>query len=199
MPLTIEDKGARNRVEIPPDTREKLNGVIRLSGDDNVVSFGEQCVAQTLDFDLRGKVQVQVADACRLGGLRIHAIAGGSIRIGARTIFNSRSRLLMHEAGNIVIGARCLFGGDCTLTVSDMHSILDAASGQRINAARDVEIGEHVWLGEGVMVLKGATIGRDSVVGARGLVSGAIPAASLAVGVPARVVREGVTWDNRLL
>lgn len=199
MPLTIEDKGRRNRVEVSQATLEKLNGVLRITGDDNIVRIGEGCASQSIDFELRDGVEVTIGEGCRLAALRVFALASTRVQIGKGCIFNGRTRVLLHEPASVFIGERCLLGGDCTITVSDMHSILDAATGQRINPACDVVIGDHVWLGESVQVLKGAEISTNCVIGARALVTGAIPAGSLAVGVPARVVREGVTWDNRLL
>ncbi|WP_295511921.1 acyltransferase [uncultured Sulfitobacter sp.] len=78
-----------------------------------------------------------------------------------------------------------------------MHSILDVQSGERLNPPRDIVIGDHVWLAHGVRIMKGAQIGQDCIVGSRAMVFGEIPANSLAVGSPARVVRSGVTWDRR--
>jgi acetyltransferase-like isoleucine patch superfamily enzyme len=56
-----------------------------------------------------------------------------------------------------------------------------------------------VWLGRDVLVLKGATIGEGSIIGARAVVTGAIPAFVSAVGTPARVVRENVEWRFDLI
>jgi lipopolysaccharide O-acetyltransferase len=60
---------------------------------------------------------------------------------------------------------------------------------RRLSADRTVVIEDDVWLGEGVCVLPGARIGRGAVIGAQSVVAGEIPAASLAVGVPARVIK----------
>jgi len=92
-----------------------------------------------------------------------------------------------------------MLSGDITMDVSDMHSILDVETGRRLNPPRDILIGDHVWLAHGVRVMKGAQIGQDSIIGSRAMVCGAIPANSLAVGTPARVMRSGVTWDRRRL
>lgn len=80
-----------------------------------------------------------------------------------------------------------------------MHSIIDAETGKRINFARDVEIGERVWVGQRCMLLKGSHIGEGSIIGAGSIVAAAIPAQSLAAGCPARILRSGVTWDFKLL
>jgi acetyltransferase-like isoleucine patch superfamily enzyme len=52
-----------------------------------------------------------------------------------------------------------------------------------------VTIGSDAWLGAKVTVLRGATIGDGAVVGANAVVRGLVPARSVAVGIPARVVR----------
>ena len=80
-----------------------------------------------------------------------------------------------------------------------MHSIVDVASGARVNPPRDVIIGEHVWIGQRSMILKGSHIEAGSIVGAGSIVTGHVPPNSLAVGNPARVIRSGVTWNHKLL
>ena len=57
-------------------------------------------------------------------------------------------------------------------------------------AAEPITIGDNVWLGGGVVVCPGVTIGEDTVVGAGSVVTRDLPAGVLAVGSPARVVRE---------
>jgi acetyltransferase-like isoleucine patch superfamily enzyme len=56
-----------------------------------------------------------------------------------------------------------------------------------------VVIGKNVWLGDGVAVLAGAVIGDGCVIGANSVVNGVVPAGTVAVGTPARVVRR---WDG---
>ena len=64
-----------------------------------------------------------------------------------------------------------------------------------LHSAGPVRIGHNVWLGDGVAVLAGADIGDGCVVGANSVVMGVLPARTIAVGAPARVVR---TWDASL-
>ncbi|MBV9758771.1 MAG: hypothetical protein JO047_17135 [Alphaproteobacteria bacterium] len=80
-----------------------------------------------------------------------------------------------------------------------MHSILDAASGTRVNPARDVSLGDRVWVGQRSMILKGVTIGHDAIIGAGAVVTRSVPAHCIAAGNPARVVRRGVRWRPELL
>ena len=59
--------------------------------------------------------------------------------------------------------------------------------------ASSVKIGNRVWLGEGVIVLPGVTIGDGAVIGAHSIVNKDIPANSIAVGSPAKVIKR---WDS---
>jgi acetyltransferase-like isoleucine patch superfamily enzyme len=64
---------------------------------------------------------------------------------------------------------------------------------KRINYARDINIGKHVWIGAYVNILKGVTIGDNSIIGIRSIVTKNIPQNCIALGVPAKVIRENVT------
>ena len=77
-----------------------------------------------------------------------------------------------------------------------MHGIFDLATGERINLARDVMIGDHVWIGASARLLKGAAIGNGSIVGANSVVTGRFPENVALAGNPARIVREGVRWSH---
>lgn len=95
-------------------------------------------------------------------------------------------------AEKIVIGNDVLIAGRVYITDHD-HVYDDSVKPVRwsnlLNVA-PVAIGDGVWLGEGVVVLKGVTIGRRSVIGANSVVTRDIPEYSIAVGSPAKVVRE---------
>lgn len=58
---------------------------------------------------------------------------------------------------------------------------------------------DHVWIGLNVVLLKGAVVGTDSVIGVNSVVTQEIPARSLAAGAPARVIRQGITWSHDLI
>ncbi len=103
----------------------------------------------------------------------------------------------MHEPGRVDMGSGVLFAGQIDVSISDMHSIIDVETSERINPAKDIEIGNRVWIGQRSMVLKGgARIGDGSVVGgAMSLVRGTLPGNCVCAGVPAKVLRSGgATW-----
>ena len=79
---------------------------------------------------------------------------------------------------------------------TDGHSVIDLATGDRINPAKDVILADHVWRGLRVQVLKGVTIGEHSIVAAGSVVVRDVAPYTIVAGIPAKTVREGVTWQR---
>jgi acetyltransferase-like isoleucine patch superfamily enzyme len=92
-----------------------------------------------------------------------------------------------------------MFSFNVDIRNGDSHSIFSQESGKRINWAKNVEIGNHVWLGAHTQIIGGTKIGQNSIIGIRSLVNGAISENSIAVGIPAKVVKTGFTWDSKRL
>ncbi|MBW4469022.1 MAG: acyltransferase [Stenomitos rutilans HA7619-LM2] len=93
--------------------------------------------------------------------------------------------------GHIRIGKNCLIASHTGIYANN-HIFNDAASaivGQGITA-QGIVIEDDCWLGDGVKVLDGVTIGRGSVIGAGSVVTKSIPPYSVAVGVPAKVIKK---------
>lgn len=115
---------------------------------------------------------------------------------GADGSANSLDCLLDGAGRRLLVGAGCMISYGVQLRTSDSHAILDIAGACQVNGPEDVVVGPHVWLARDVVVMKGVAIGRGSVIGARSLVTADVPDYSLAAGVPARVLRQGVTWSR---
>lgn len=119
---------------------------------------------------------------------RVYLRAGpdGHIRIGEGAAVNSFVQMYGH--GGIDIGADTQVGPNTVLTTTG-HDYL--ARDLQQNYA-GITIGKRVWIGASCTILPGVTIGDHAVIGAGAVVAKDIPAQSLAVGVPARVVRSFV-------
>lgn len=101
----------------------------------------------------------------------------------------------------IKIGANCLFSSNISIRTSDGHAIysIDNPNVPLNKPEFGVEIGDHVWCGSKVDILKDVKIGNDSIIGTRSLVTRGsyLPNVVLA-GIPAKIVRKGVNWDKHL-
>lgn len=111
---------------------------------------------------------------------------GYRIRVGARTFVNYG--LVALDVASITIGDDVQIGPNVQL-LTPTHPVEPDARRAKWEAAEPIAIEANVWLGGGVIVLPGVTIGENSVVGAGSIVTKGLPANVVAAGNPARVVR----------
>jgi maltose O-acetyltransferase len=112
---------------------------------------------------------------------------GYQTRIGARTFVNWGVVLL--DVAAVTIGDDVQIGPNVQLLTAT-HPLDPDRRRDKWEAAEPIVIGDNVWLGGGVIVCPGVTIGSDTVVGAGSVVTRDLPAGVVAVGSPARVLRE---------
>lgn len=154
---------------IPPD-------VVLLWGDEALVIIGRNCLLPAGTVNCGGGSSV---------------ILGESISCTHAPTLNSRN------GGLISVRDGGLWSSRVTMFTDDMHAILDAETGARLNTYGGcVSVDRHVWLGFDAMLLPGTAIGADSVIGARAVVNSSLPSNSICVGTPARPVRSGITWSE---
>ncbi len=111
------------------------------------------------------------------------------IEVGDRTEFNN-NLMIKSEGAGICIGRDGLFGAHVEIFDSDFHDLHPTRRKAGTQKIAPVEIGDNVFVGMGARILKGTSIGSDSVIGAGSVVTGSIPAGVVAAGNPARVIRE---------
>jgi len=173
----------------------------RLSGD---IVIGKRVF---IDENVRIGGKVRIGDGCKID--RDIEVAG-NITIGENTVIGSYSVLTTMPEGHLrvgndvsigsfsVIGAcehvdigdHCIFAAYVQVTDAS-HGIddPDQAIKHALFVTKPVMIEQNVWLGSGVMVMKGVSIGAGSVIGAKALVTRNIPPLSVAYGIPAMVKR----------
>jgi len=143
--------------------------------------------------------RLNIAAGCRFNALNLHFKSDNTtLTIGAGTKGNATLFANISGVGSrIEIGKNCLFA-NVKLRSSDSHDIFDRDSGELLNPAGHIMIEDSVWISEDSLILKGAIIRTGAVIRARSLVSGEIPAHSLAVGQPAKVIRQNIAWRETL-
>jgi acetyltransferase-like isoleucine patch superfamily enzyme len=152
-----------------------------------------------------GLGSVFIGQNCLIGQYTVLAVGYGpddhnrperGLEIGDRCVIGARSILTAHSS--ITIGDDVWFGQN--VFVSDAsHGYQDPETpiGDQLGDHQPVSIGAGSWVGHGAVILPGAQIGRQVVIGAGSVVRGTIPDHSVAAGVPAKVVRRldpGVGW-----
>jgi acetyltransferase-like isoleucine patch superfamily enzyme len=171
----IEIFGTNCRITIGPETR-LWDCLITLVGDNVELFIGADCRLR--------KIRIAVEDS----GSRL--MIGNLTSMTGTTLVSQEGRLLQ-------IGEDCMIAQHSELRNSDSHAIYHAEAPElRTNPAADVIIGDHVWIGLGSYVFKGANIADGAIIGARSIVTGDIPSACLAWGVPATPRQHDVIWKR---
>ncbi len=196
----VRIKGNNNKILYKGRLSREL--IVRIKGDNNRIVIGEK-------LGIRGRCTITIVgnnSSIIIGeNFRIHAgymiLAGDNseIKISKDCAFRHPELVCMEDNANITIGENCLFAHHVMLRTSDAHSILDNISKKRLNHAKDIHIGDHVWLADNTTILKGVTVGNNSVVATRSLVTKDVPDNSIVAGVPAKVIKSNINWSNKLL
>lgn len=132
---------------------------------------------------------IEIGDEAKLYGDTIFETDfEGSIVVGQGTHIQPHCRVTAAQKA-VRIGKRCEIASGCALYSFDHGFALgEPIRGQALTSKGDIEIGDDVWLGYGVVVLSGVKIGHGAVVGASALVTKSVPDNAIAVGNPARVI-----------
>ena len=119
-----------------------------------------------------------------------------SIKIGRNTTIEQVHLAAVEDNTSIEIGEDCMLSSGIRIITTDSHSVIDIKSGKRINPAKSVRIGNHVWIGANCTINKGVTIGDGAIVAGNSVVTHDVPENTIVGGVPANVIRNGITWER---
>lgn len=115
---------------------------------------------------------------------------------GAASSCNNGTFVMRGDRTSIIFGNGCMLSFHVSARAADSHGIFDVDTTEFVNPPQSIVVGPHVWAAEGVSILKGVKVGAGSILGAGALVTKDIPEMSLAVGAPAKVIRERVSWTR---
>lgn len=152
--------------------------------------FGAGCdIRLGMEIVIEGEGRIAVGPKCVLDRGLVLAAIGGSVCVGARTIFGHHCTIAAHES--VTIGTDCL--------IAELVSIRDhdhgtASVDQPMNRQRGITapvvIGDDVWIGAKATVMKGVAIGSHAIVAAGAVVTHDVPPYAVVAGVPARVMAD---------
>lgn len=156
----------------------------------------------------RGRLQIDgIAFVCR--GVRFEIGRDAKVVLGRWSWLGDGCKVRAHE-GVVEIGAKSVLGQECTISayqhvsigreciIADRVMMIDFDHGMveverpiRLQGIykRDVRVGHNVWIGYGACILRGVTVGDNSVIGTNAVVTKDLPDNAVAAGVPARVIR----------
>lgn len=169
-----------------------------IHGNDNEVQINNSTLIRTV-IRIRGNGnRLIIQDGCIIGKQCSFWLEGNNntIIVGKKTTMTQKCHFNAQEhETSIIVGDDCMFSNTIVVRTSDSHPIYDS-EGKRLNPAKDVIIGNHVWIAPSSVIMKGAEISDGCVVGSHSMVNKAIPKNCLVVGMPARVVKENIHWTR---
>ncbi len=129
----------------------------------------------------------QVGENCYIESPFYSNMGGGHVHLGNGVYMNFGCTLV--DDTHIYIGDHTMFGPNVVVATAG-HPILPELRQQAYQYNAPVHIGNNCWLGAGVIILPGVTIGDNTVIGAGSVVTKDIPSNVVAVGNPCKVLRE---------
>lgn len=191
---------AKDNKIIVDSTKSTLdsNSVIKFNGKNNilVIEDGVKLVNSRISFGGDNAV-VYLSRNKYIYYLDINAYSNTCVFIGKDNFFNGRLSLIASERKNIIIGDNGLISFGIFVRTADPHLIYSCETKQRINKSKSVLIGDHVWLGQGALILKGTKIGSGSILGGGAVVSNkSVFSNASAVGNPAKIVAKNIFFSK---
>jgi acetyltransferase-like isoleucine patch superfamily enzyme len=128
--------------------------------------------------------------------IRVHE---GEVSIGSKTVMGQECTISAYQ--HVSIGRECIIA-DRVMLIDFDHGVVEVERPIRLQGIykRDVRVGSNVWMGYGSCVLRGVSVGHNSIVGTNAVVTKDVPENAVVGGVPARVLRmreapQRLSWE----
>ena len=182
--------------------REKMHtGELYQPGDPEILSWQMQRLDRLYDYNMTRPTEgekreallremlAEVGEGCYIEPPFHTNLGGAHVHFGKYVYANFNFNLTCVDDTHIYVGDCTMFGPNVTLATAG-HPILPELREKGLQFNMPIRIGRNCWLGAGVIVLPGVTIGDNVVVGAGSVVTKDLPDNVVAVGTPCRVLRE---------
>lgn len=147
----------------------------------------DRCILRLEDY---GKLYIK-GNFQMYGGSRIIVGPGAKLELGNNSFISLDTKIICKEY--IKIGENCAISWDCMIMDTDFHNIIH--EGCKNKETKPINIGNNVWIGSKVSILKGVTIGDNVVVAANSVVTKSIPSDCIVAGNPAKVTKNNIKWQ----
>lgn len=194
--IKIVDKGVLNQITVNQMGHESVDSSISLLGSNNKVTIESRCSFKNFRLVVRGHGNIITIKrgAWFLGGT-ISVANNCVLSIGERSSFGQRLEMVI-DGASVIIGDDCLISAGLNVRTTDTHGIYSLDDGKIINKPEDIEIGDYVWLGRDVTILKGAKIAPCNIIATQSLFTKMSEPFELWGGMPAQKLRENVMWSK---
>ena len=189
----------KNNKLIISDVLIKKNN-IEIFGSNNKLKIDLGSKIENLYIKIKGKNNsLFIKKNCKILSGKINIIGDNlNFMIGNNTTIREFDSVLVGTKKSISIGNDCMPGSNIKIWNGELHPVYSLSNKKRLNNAKSIDIGNHVWVGSDVIVLKGSQISDGSVVGVRSLVKGKVEKNVLVAGSPVRQIKKNIEWKRSL-
>lgn len=120
-------------------------------------------------------------------GVRLYV--SGTLNMNHNTYINPNTIIIARN--KVSIGEGCAISWNCQIIDDDYHEVIRA---NYHDNSKEIIIGDNVWIGTSVIILKGVHIGNNSIIAAGSVVTKSFPSNSLIGGNPAKLIKSNVSW-----
>ncbi len=199
IPFNNTFKLRKNKLQIVCAKLKKSK--LNIKGKNNEIKIGRGSRLTDCKIHIYGSSNtVMIDNFVALNGVEIWIEDNDNyVVIGEHSSFEGNIHLACIEGTSIEIGKDCMFSANISLRTGDSHSVVDM-NHDRINPSRSIIIGNHVWIGNTVLINKGVRIPDNSIVGTGSVVTKAFDCGNVVIaGNPSKIVKEGISWERERL
>lgn len=191
-------RGKRNLIYFKKSVLSNIE--VDVVGNDNIIEIDDYSELNNVLFYIRGnRNHIKISSNVQFRRQSQLWIADNDclIEIDRNSTFEGVHIAVNEPGSKVRIGEDCMFAYDIDIRTGDSHSIIDTTTNKRINYAKDITIGNHVWIAAHCSILKGANIASNSIVATRSVVTKPFDAEGIIIGgSPAKVIRQNITWKR---
>ncbi len=186
----------------PSDLESRLKLKIKLTkggkNEKSIISIGK------INKPLNARLSINQSEihfgegSC--GNWDIRSWPGSKFVLKGKTYFANGVKCYLEHNSEVNIGEDCMFSSEVLIQCGSQHALICLEEKRQLNTKKSIiNIGDHVWLGRRSTVTttsKSLDIGNGSIVGLNSTLTKTIPETSLAVGIPAKITRNNISWSN---
>jgi len=202
LKIVFGKSGEVNRLTYDEDCSYFGNFTIFFNGNNNHATIAGKTLHNAdllgrVDFVGNNNARVITERSIQESKLKIYLWGNNSFFYWGPNSYSNGTRFeIQGDKKHIIVRGKSAFSDGTWVANSDMHPMRDLATGKVLNRQVDMMFEDHIWVGREAGILCAERIGHDCVIGAKSLVKKSVGGHSCWVGIPARKIRDNITWGN---
>lgn len=173
---------------------------IKFHGHDSTVILPKRKVwGRKGYFDIFNNVNVEIEPVSYLPVVKLELVALDNSRLHIKEDFScAGTYIVLGENSSLNIGSHCMFSNRICIRTYDGHPIYNKQN-EQINFPKDIVIGDKVWLGHNVTILKGVQIPSGTIIGTNTTITQSFNFDgndTIVAGIPPRIIKREISWER---